>query len=76
MRLRRTVAGNLRRIRRERGWTQEELAHRAGLDRNYVGMLERRENAATVDTLERLAEALGIDATELLRTDDPDGSAA
>jgi transcriptional regulator with XRE-family HTH domain len=74
MRLRRTVAENLRRLRRQRGWTQEELAHRAGLNRNYVGMVERSENAATLDTLERLAAALGIDAAKLLRTDGPDGS--
>ena len=62
LRLRRTVANDLRRMRRERGWTQEELAGRAGLNSNYVGMVEPRENAATVDTLERLANALGIEA--------------
>jgi transcriptional regulator with XRE-family HTH domain len=76
MKLRRTVADNLRRMRHERGWTQEELAHRSGLNRNYVGMVERREHAATVDTLERLAEALDIDAAELLRGDGADETAA
>ena len=70
------MADKLRQLRHERGWTQEELAHRAGLDRNYVGMLERCENAATVDTLERLAGALGIDALELLRGDNLEGPAA
>jgi transcriptional regulator with XRE-family HTH domain len=66
MELRRTVAQNLRRLRQDRGLTQEELADLAGLNRNYVGMIEREENAATVDTLEALGKALKIDPKELL----------
>jgi len=50
----------------ERGLSQEELADQAGLNRNYIGMIERRENAATVDTLEALAEALQVDAVKLV----------
>jgi transcriptional regulator with XRE-family HTH domain len=67
MKLRRVVARNLKQLRRERGLSQEELAARAGLNRNYVGMVEREENAATVDVLEQLARALNIDAIELFR---------
>lgn len=66
MSLRRIVARNLKRLRMERGLSQEELADRAGLNRNYIGMIERRENAATVDTLEALAEALQVDAVKLI----------
>ena len=66
MELRRIVAQNLRRLRQESGLTQEELADLAGLNRNYVGMIEREENAATVDTLEALGTALKIDPKELL----------
>ncbi len=51
--------------------SQEELAARAGLNRNYVGMLERAENAATVDVLEQLAAVLGVDPTALLDRDGP-----
>ena len=47
--------------------SQEELADHAGINRNYVGMIERCENAATVDMLEKLADALGEMPAELLR---------
>jgi transcriptional regulator with XRE-family HTH domain len=63
MELREIVARNLRRLRHEKGLSQEELAHRAGINRNYIGMLEREEHAATVDMLEKLAEILEIDPT-------------
>jgi transcriptional regulator with XRE-family HTH domain len=66
MTLRRIVARNLKRLRRERGLTQEELADLAQLNRNYVGMIERQENAATVDTLEALAKALQVAPVQLL----------
>jgi transcriptional regulator with XRE-family HTH domain len=66
MKLRKVVARNLRRVRRGRGLSQEELAGRAGLNRNYVGMLEREEHAATVDVLEKLANVLEIDPVEFL----------
>jgi transcriptional regulator with XRE-family HTH domain len=66
MTLRRILARNLKRLRRERGLSQEELADLAGLNRNYVGMIERQENAASVDTLEALAQALQIKAAQLL----------
>ena len=67
MSLRERVAKNLRRLRRERSMSQEELAHRAHINRNYVGMLERKEYAASIDMLEKLAAALDVDAIELLR---------
>jgi transcriptional regulator with XRE-family HTH domain len=71
MKLRGIVATNLRRLRRAQGLSQEELADRAGINRNYIGMLEREENAATVDMLERLAGVLGVEPTELLEVERP-----
>lgn len=65
MKLRRIVAKNLKRLRQERGLSQEELADRADLNRNYIGMIERSENAATVDVIERLADALDSEPEEL-----------
>jgi transcriptional regulator with XRE-family HTH domain len=66
MSLRKVVAKNLRRMRRAKGLSQEELADLASVNRNYIGMLEREENAATVDMLEKLAEVLEIDPVEFL----------
>ncbi len=65
--LRGIVAGNLRRLRHAKGISQEELADRADIDRNYVGKLEREENAATVDMLEKLAVVLEIDPVEFFQ---------
>jgi len=67
MRLREIVATNLRRLRHAKGMSQEELADRAGVNRNYVGMLEREEHAATVDMLEKLAEVLQSDPIEFFQ---------
>ncbi|BAJ82009.1 Xre family transcriptional regulator [Acidiphilium multivorum AIU301] len=71
MSLREILARNMRRVRAERGISQEELAHRAKLNRNYVGMIEREEHAATVDTIDQLASALGVSPMDLL---DPDAA--
>ncbi|CBS89245.1 helix-turn-helix domain-containing protein [Azospirillum lipoferum] len=60
------LAANIRRLRRERGITQENLAHRAGIDRSYVGQIERAEHKATVVTLGRLAQALKVLPGDLL----------
>jgi transcriptional regulator with XRE-family HTH domain len=69
MKLREIVARNLRQIRQAQGVSQEELAHRAGLNRNYVGMLENVENSATVDTLEKLAQGLGVEPARFFDRD-------
>jgi transcriptional regulator with XRE-family HTH domain len=69
MRLRETVAKNLRRLRQTKGLSQEELADRADINRNYVGMLEREQHAATIDMLEKLAEVLDADPAEFFRHD-------
>lgn len=67
--LRERVAKNLRRLRHATGLSQEELADRADINRNYVGMLEREEHAATVDMLEKLAAVLDVDPIEFFRKD-------
>jgi transcriptional regulator with XRE-family HTH domain len=69
MSLREIVATNLRRLRHAKSMSQEELADRAGINRNYVGMLEREQHSATVDMLEKLAEVLQADPVEFFRRD-------
>jgi transcriptional regulator with XRE-family HTH domain len=69
MRLRKALAANLKRLRLAAKLSQEELAHRADMDRTYVSSLERGNYAATVDMLERIADALGVEPVELLHSD-------
>jgi transcriptional regulator with XRE-family HTH domain len=57
---------NLRRLRRRAGISQEEAAVRASLHRTAVGQLERGERVARIDTLIKLAGALGVSPAELL----------
>ena len=66
MGLKQTVARNVRRLRLERGCSQEELSELAGINRNYTGMIERGERSPTVDMLEKLAKALKIDPVAFL----------
>lgn len=61
------LASNLRKLRQDRGLSQEALADIAGLHRTYVSSVERCERNATLDTLDRLASALGIESSELLQ---------
>ncbi len=70
MSLRERVAKNLRRLRQEKSVSQEELAYRAQVNRNYVGMIEREEYSVSVDLLEKLAAALDVDPMEFFRADD------
>ena len=64
---RRTLAANLNRLRRQRGLSQEACAFECGLHRTYFGALERAERNVSLDILERVAFALGVEAWELLR---------
>ncbi len=67
MDLKEVMAVNLRRLRHAKRMTQEELAERAGLSARYVGGIERADVSASVTVLGRIAEALEIDAGELVR---------
>ena len=61
------VGRNLRAHRRTRGLSQEEFAEIIRYHRTYVGGLERGERNLTLRALERIAERLGVDPSELLR---------
>ena len=60
------LARNVRLLRIMRGWSQEALALEAGLDRSYVGAVERGERNPTLASVERLAEALGVEVMEVM----------
>lgn len=57
----------LRRYRSDRNISQEELAHRADVDRTFVSRLERGIRQPTITTLIGLGQALGVSAAELVQ---------
>ncbi len=58
---------NLRKAREAKGWSQEEMAHRAGVHRTYVGSVERGEYNATILTIRTFSKALGISLRDAIR---------
>ena len=68
MDIREVLALNLRKGRRAKGLSQEELAHRAEIDRTYISALERCVYGAGIDVVDRLARVLGCEAADLLRS--------
>ncbi|NKY60531.1 helix-turn-helix domain-containing protein [Nocardia flavorosea] len=66
--LQQAIGANVARIRRERGLSQERLAHEVlGLSLRYVADIEAGRRNMTVRVLERLAESLGVEPLELLK---------
>jgi transcriptional regulator with XRE-family HTH domain len=63
----------IRAVREQRGWNQDEFAHRARVHRSYVTQLENGRKDFRISTLYRLAEALAIPVTDLL-TGGPDAA--
>ena len=63
---RQRLADNLTRIRGDVGVSQEGLAGLAGLHRTFVGHVERNMRNPSLENVEKLAEALGVDIVELL----------
>jgi len=61
------AAANIRRLRMAQGLSQEQLAEMAQFHRTYVSQLERSVTNISIDGLERLAQALGVDIVELLQ---------
>lgn len=71
MRGRDLVAANVRRIRVALGVSQERLAIDAGVDRSYLGGVERGEANPTIDVLDRIAQTLEVSLADLVGEIDP-----
>ena len=56
----------VRRFRKEKGWSQEELARKCGISQNFVGQIERGTRSMSLDTFARLCTVLEIGADSLL----------
>jgi len=65
MDVRKTIGWNLRRLRVDKGLSQERLALEAGIDRSYVGRVERGMENVTVSTLEAISLTLNVHVSEL-----------
>ena len=55
----------VRRLRRERGYSQEDFSFRVGLHQTYVSSVERGERNVTIGTADRIAKALGTNLADL-----------
>lgn len=66
MDVRHRLAANIKRLRKERGWSQETLADEAGLDRTYVSGIERVVRNPTITVIDRVSVALECRLGDLL----------
>ena len=57
----------VRKLRKSKGWTQEELAVRTGLHRTYIGSIERGERNVSLINVEKIADALGVPVEALVK---------
>jgi len=67
MDLRATFASNVVRLRNERGWSQEALAHEAGVNRSYMSGVEKGGPYVGLEVFGKIAEALQVEPAELLK---------
>lgn len=65
--LQKTVGRNLRAYRMERGLSQEAFADVLGVHRTYMGGVERGERNLTLQSLEKMAEQIGVEPLTLLQ---------
>jgi transcriptional regulator with XRE-family HTH domain len=64
--IRTRLGRNLRRLRDEKGWSQEAFAFEAKIHRTYISDLERGARNPTITVVEKLAVALGVNTGQLL----------
>lgn len=64
---RKVLGKRIRKLRDERGWSQEEFADICGINRSYMGRIERGELNLTLDSLQKVSKGLGRSVSALLR---------
>jgi transcriptional regulator with XRE-family HTH domain len=62
-----SFAENLKKLRKQKKFSQEELANLAGMHRTYIGMIERSEKNITLINIGKLASALDVEIEELFK---------
>jgi transcriptional regulator with XRE-family HTH domain len=67
------VGKKVRQLRRMRGFSQEQLAERAGNTHRHIGQIERGQVNVTIDILTAVATGLSVDVAELFGSPDPSG---
>lgn len=67
MDIKKSFGGNLRKLREQKGWSQEDLAEESGLHRTYISGLERGIRNPTIEIIQKIAIALRIIPADLLR---------
>ena len=66
----RTVLGkNIRNLRKQTGWTQEQLAEKAGISVPFMTQIELAHKTASLDVIENIARALDVSYTQLFKTE-------
>ncbi|MDD4909524.1 MAG: helix-turn-helix transcriptional regulator [Candidatus Omnitrophica bacterium] len=63
----RQFGDRVKKLRKAKGWSQEDLAKRAGLHRTYIGSIERSERNVSLLNVERIAKALNVATQHLLK---------
>jgi transcriptional regulator with XRE-family HTH domain len=66
MEIRQRLGRNVRRLREQKGWSQEKFAFESDIHRTYVSDIERGARNPTITIVEKLATSLGVTASELL----------
>jgi len=64
--IRKRLGSNVKRLRLEKGWSQEDFADRADIHRTYVSDIERAARNPTITVVEKLAKALKVKASVLI----------
>jgi transcriptional regulator with XRE-family HTH domain len=65
--LTKTICNKIKKYRNDKGFTQEDLAEKVGVSRVYIGYVEQGRNTPSLEILEKIAKALKVSITDLLK---------